>query len=210
MAPIGPDEELLGVVVHSGLVLGRSRDVVAAVRRITAFPSGLALDTVVLARGIHAEAAGRRAHVASTHRRAVETAQREDEAAAWQDSEAAARREGAAAAERHHAQQQAMIERRYLPSLDEGDRLRLGAATPAGAPRWLDASASASSQTEDRYLLEAAWWLTPLPADGLLTLVCGWPEIGLPDTRTDIILPDLAVRAAAAFPLWEVADNPDG
>jgi len=210
MAPIGPDEELLGVVIHSGLVLGRSRDVIAAVRRITAFPSGLALDTVVLARGIHAEAAGRRAHMASTHRRAVETAQREDEAAAWQDSEAAARREGAAAAERHHAQQQAMIERRYLPSFDEGDRLRLGAATPAGAPRWLDASASASSHTEDRYLLEAAWWLTPLPADGLLTLVCGWPEIGLPDTRTDIILPDLAVRAAAAFPLWEVADNPDG
>ena len=210
MAPVGPDEELLGVVVHSGLVLGRSRDVVVAARRITAFPSGLALDTVVLARGIHAEAAGRRAHLATAHRRAVETAQLEDEAAAWQNSEAAARREGAAAAERHHAQQQAIIERRYLPSFDEGDRLRLGAATPAGGARWLDASASTSSGTEDRYRLEAAWWLTPLPADGLLTLVCAWPEIGLPDTRTDIILPDLAVRAAAAFPLWEVADNPDG
>ena len=46
---MGPDEELLGVVVHSGLVLGRSDDVAAAIRRITAFPSGLALDTVVLA-----------------------------------------------------------------------------------------------------------------------------------------------------------------
>ena len=33
MAPIGPDEELLGVVVHSGLVLGRSRDVVAGLGR---------------------------------------------------------------------------------------------------------------------------------------------------------------------------------
>jgi hypothetical protein len=190
-------------------VLGRSKDVVAAVRRITAFPSGLALDTVVLARGVHAEAAGRRAHLATAHRRAVETAQREEEAAAWQDSEVAARREGTASAERHHAQQQAMIERRYLPSFDEGDRLRLGAATPAGAARWLDASASTSSETEDCYRLEAAWWLTPLPADGLLTLVCAWPEIGLPDTRTDIILPDLAVRAAAAFPLWDVADDAD-
>ena len=30
-----PDEELLGVVVHSGLVLARSQDVVAALRRIT-------------------------------------------------------------------------------------------------------------------------------------------------------------------------------
>ena len=172
----GPDEELLGVVVHSGLVLGRSKDVVAAVRRITAFPSGLALDTVVLARGINAEAAGRRAHLARAHRRAAETAQREDVAAAWQDSEAAARREGAAAAERHHAQQQAIIERRYLPSFDEGDRLRLGAATPAGEARWLDAYAATRSQAEDRYQLNHLW-LTPLPADGLLTLVCGWPEI---------------------------------
>jgi hypothetical protein len=52
---LGPDQELLGVVVHSGLVLGRSKDVVVAIRRITAFPGGLALDTVVLARDIHAE-----------------------------------------------------------------------------------------------------------------------------------------------------------
>src|SRR5688572_30331857 len=41
---LGPDEEFLGVVVHSGLVLGRSKDVVVAVRRITALPGGLALD----------------------------------------------------------------------------------------------------------------------------------------------------------------------
>jgi hypothetical protein len=41
--------------------------------------------------------------------------------------------------------------------------------------------------------------------DGLLSLVCAWPEVGLPETRTNIILPDLAVRAAEAFPLWGVA-----
>ena len=100
---MGPDGELLGVVVHSGLVLDRRKDVVAALRRITAFPNGLALDTVVLARGIHAQAADRRAHAATAHRRAAASAQREDEAAARHDSEAAAQREGAAAAERHHA-----------------------------------------------------------------------------------------------------------
>src|SRR5215218_284596 len=55
-----PDEELLGVVVHSGLVLARGQDVVAALRRITAFPAGLSLDAVVLARAVHAEAADRR------------------------------------------------------------------------------------------------------------------------------------------------------
>jgi hypothetical protein len=207
---MGPDEELLGVVVHSGLVLGRSKDVVVAVRRITAFPGGLALDTVVLARDIHAEAAGRREQAASAHRRAAEMAQREDEAAAQHDSEAAAQREGSAAAERHHALQQAMIEGRYLPSFDEGDRLRLGVTTPAGQARWLDAYESSSSKTEGHYRLEAAYWLTPLPVDGLLTLVCGWPEIGLPETQTDLILPDLAVRAAEAFPLWDVAEDADG
>ena len=204
---MGPDDELLGVVVHSGLVFGRSNNVVAALRRITAFPTGLALDTVVLARDIHAQAAGRRAQAATAHRQAVATAQREDEAAAQHDSEAAARREGTAAAERHHALQQAMIERRYLPSFAEGDLLRLGVATPAAETRWLDAYGSTSSETEARYRLEAAFWLTPLPVDGLLTLVCAWPEIGLPETRTDIILPDLAVRAAATFSLWDVAED---
>jgi hypothetical protein len=204
---MGPDDRLLGVVVHSGLVLGRRKHVVAALRRITAFPTGLALDTVVLARDIHAQAAGRRAHAATAQRRAAETAQREDEATAQHESEATAQREGTAAAERHHALEQARIERRYLPSFDEGDLLRLGIATPAAATRWLDAYASMSSETEVQYRLEAAYWLTPLPADGLLTLICAWPEIGLPQTQTDIILPDLAVRAAVAFSLWDVAED---
>jgi hypothetical protein len=207
---MGPDEELLGVVVHSGLVLGRSKSIVVAVRRITAFPTGLALDTVVLARDIHAQAAGRRAHAATVHRDAVAEAQREDEAAAQQESEAAARREGTAAAERHHALQQAMIERRYLPSFDEGDLLRLGVSRPAGETRWLDAYASSTAESEDLYRLEAAYWLTPLPPDGLLTLVCAWPEIGLPKTETDIVLADLAVRAAETFSLWDFTEDADG
>ena len=204
---MGPDGELLGVVVHSGLVLGRSKHVVAALRRITAFPTGLALDAVVLARDIPAQAAGRRTHAATAHRRAAATAQREDEAAAQHDSEAAAKREGAAAAERQHARTAAMIVRRYLPSFDEGDILRLGITSSAGEARWLDAYESSSSETEDQYRLEAAFWLTPLPGDGLLSLVCAWPEIGLPETQTDIILPDLAVRAAETFPLWDAAED---
>ena len=206
---LGPDGELIGVVVHSGLVLGQSKDVVAAVRRITAFPGGLALDTVVLARDIRAEAAGRREHAATAKRRAAETAQREDAAAAQDDSEAAAQWEGTAAAERHHARMAAMIDRRYLPSYDETVILRLGVTTPAGEALWLDACESSSSATEDHYRLETAYWLTPLPVDGLLTLVCAWPEIGLPETRTDIILPDLAVRAAETFPLWDFAEDAD-
>jgi hypothetical protein len=65
--------------------------------------------------------------------------------AAVQENMAAAQREGAAAAERHHALEQARIERRYLPSFDEGDLLRLGITTPAGEARWLDAYAPSSS-----------------------------------------------------------------
>ena len=206
---MGPDDELLGVVVHSGLVLGRSKHVVAALRRITAFPTGLALDTVVLARDIYAQAAGRRAQAATAHRRAAATAQREDEAAAQHDSDTAVQREGSAAAERQHALQQAMIERRYLPSFDEGDLLRLGIASTAAATRWLDAYGSTSAETEDRYRVDAAYWLTPLPVDGLVTLVCAWPEIGLPRTQTGIILPDLAVRAAETFSLWDAAEDPE-
>jgi hypothetical protein len=204
---LGPDEELIGVVVHSGLVLGRSRNVVAALRRITAFPEGLGLDTVVLARDIQAEAAGRRAHTATAHRQAAEMAQQEDEAAARHDSEATARREGPAAAKRHQLLQQALIQRRHLPRFEEGDLLRLGVATPAGETRWLDAYGSTTSEGEDQYRMEAAYWLTPLPADGLLALVSSWPEIGLPETRTDLILPDLAVRAAETFTLWDIAED---
>jgi hypothetical protein len=196
-------------VVHSGLVLGRSKHVVAALRWITAFPAGLTLDTVVLARDIHAQAAGRRAQAATALRRAAATAQREDEAAAQHDSETAAQREGSASAERHHALQQALIERRYLPSFDEGDLLRLGVATPAAETRWLDVYGSISIETEDHYRVEAAYWLAPLPDDGLVALVCAWLEIGLPQTQTDIILPDLAVRAAETFSLWDVAEDPE-
>jgi hypothetical protein len=206
---MGPDEELLGVVVHSGLVLGRNEDVVAALRRITALPGGLAMDTVVLARDVHAEAAARRAHAATARRQAAETAQRKDEAAARQDSEDAARREGIASAERHHALKAAMIERRYLPRFGEGDLLRLGVATAAGGTRWLDAYGSSSSETEGRYRLEATYWLTPLPVDGLVTLVCSWPEIGLLETRSDLMLPDLAVRAAETVPLWDLPEAPE-
>jgi hypothetical protein len=71
----------------------------------------------------------------------------------------------------------------------------------------LDAYGSTSSATEAQYGLEAAYWLTPLPPGGLLTLVWAWPEIGLPEARADIILPDLAVRAAATFSLWDVAGD---
>jgi hypothetical protein len=204
---MGPDDELLGVVVHSGLMLDRRKDAVAALRRITAFPRGLVLDAVVLARGIHAQAAGRRQHAATSHRRAAATAQGEGESEPKNNNGPAPLREGTAAAERHHALRQARIERRYLPSFDEGDVLRLGITTPAGEAQWLDAYASSSSESEDRYRLEAAYWLTPLPVEGLLSLVCAWPEIGLPVTQTDIILPDLAVRAAEAVPLWDAAED---
>jgi hypothetical protein len=202
-----PDEELLGVVVHSGLVLVRSQDVVAALRRITAFPAGLSLDAVVLARAVRAEAADRREREATTQRRTQAAERRAREATAQQESKAAAQWQGAAAAERERLRKRAVTEQRYLPQFEQGDILRLAVLTPAGDPQWLDAYQSTSSRTEERYRLEASYWVTPLPRDGLLTLVCAWPEIGLPEALTDVVLPDLAVRAAGARALWDVAED---
>src|SRR5215207_5273642 len=202
-----PDEELLGVVVHSGLVLARSQDVVAALRRITAFPAGLSLDAVVLAREVSAEAANRREREATTQREAQVAGGREREATAQQESKAAAQWEGTAAAERERLRKQARTEQRYLPQFQEGDTLRLALLTPVGDAQWLDAYQSTSSRTEDRYRLEASYWVTPLPRDGLLTLVCAWPEIGLPEALTDVVLPDLAVRAVGTRALWDVAED---
>jgi hypothetical protein len=202
-----PDEELLGVVVHSGLVLARSQDVVAALRRITAFPAGLSLDAVVLAREVHAEAADRREREARTRRTTQAVERRAREATAQQESKAAAQWEGAAAAERERLRKRAITEQRYLPQFQEGDTLRLAVLGPAGDAQWLDAYQAISSSTEARYRLEASYWVTPLPADGLLTLICAWPEIGLPEALTDVVLPDLAIRAAGARALWDATED---
>jgi hypothetical protein len=142
---MGPDEELLGVVVHSGLVLARSTGAVVALRRITAFPAGLSLDVVVLARDVHAEAADRRARAATVQRQAEAAARWEDETRAQRESETAAEWNSRAAAERAHARRQAMIDRRYLPEFGEGDTLRLAVLTRAGGARWLDAYQSTRS-----------------------------------------------------------------
>jgi hypothetical protein len=202
-----PDEEQLGVVVHSGLVLARSQDVVAALRRITAFPAGLSLDTVVLAREVHAEAADRREQEATTRRKTHAAERRAREATAQQEHKAAAQWEGTAAAERERLRKQAISEQRYLPQFEEGDALRLAVLTSAGDAQWLDAYQATSSRTEGRYRLEASYWATPLPRDGLLTLACAWPEIGLPEALTDVVLPDLAVRAAGTRALWDVTED---
>jgi hypothetical protein len=181
--------------------------VVAALRRITAFPAGLSLDAVVLARAVSAEAANRREREATTQREAEVAGRREREATAQQESTAAAQWEGTAAAERERLRKRAITEQRSLPRFEEGDTLRLAVLTPAGDARWLDAYQSTSSRTEDRYRLEASYWVTPLPRDGLLTLACSWPEIGLPEALTDVVLPDLAVRAVGTRALWDVAED---
>jgi hypothetical protein len=208
-----PDEELLGVVVHSGLILVRGSGAVAALRRITAFPDGLSLDATVVALDIHAEAAGRREREATVHRQEEAAARQELEATARQEHWELIETEGQAAAERAHLRRQAMIDRRSLPRFDDGDTLRLavltrGGDTDLGDTIWLDPYQSTSSSKQDRYHLEASFWTFPLPAAGLLTLACAWPEIGLPETMTDVVLPDLAARAAEALPLWASAADP--
>jgi hypothetical protein len=205
---MSPDDELLGVVIHSGLVLARGADVVAALRRITAFPAGLSLDAVVVARDVHAEAAYRREREAAAQQEAGAAARRDAEAAAQQERQDAAQWEGEAAAGREFLRRRAVIARRSLPEFDASDTLRLGVVTPSGDAQWLDAYQLTSSGAEDRYQLEASYWVTPLPREGLLTLICAWPEIGLSETLTDVILPNLAARAAETLRLWDAANSP--
>jgi hypothetical protein len=197
-----PDEERIGVVVHSGLVLVRGMGAVAALRRITAFPDGLCLDATVLALDVHAEAAGRREREAAVHREEEAAARQELETTAREQRDELAGKEGRAAARREHLRNQAAIERRSLPRFDEGDTLRLAVLTRGGGTTWLDPYRSTSSSSEDRYRLDASFWTSPLPEDGLLSLASAWPEIGLPETQTDVVLPELAARAAQAQALW--------
>jgi hypothetical protein len=177
---------------------------VAALRRITAFPDGLALAATVAAVDVHAEAAGRRERQAVAQRAAEAVAREELETSAQHETAAMAGKEGPAAVERDRLRRQARIEQSFLRRFDGGDTLRLAVLTREGERRWLDPYESTSSSEEDRYWLEASFWTSPLPEEGLLTLACAWPEIGLPDTTTDVLLPDLAARAAACQPLWSV------
>jgi hypothetical protein len=127
---------------------------------------------------------------------------------AQQESKAAAQWEGTAAAERERLRKRPSPNSGTCPSSRRVPaRLRLALLTPAGDAQWLDAWQASSSSTEGRYRLEASYWVTPLPSDGLLTLVCAWPEIGLPEALTDVVLPDLAVRAAGIRALWDVAED---
>jgi hypothetical protein len=197
--PVKPDEELLGIVVHSGLVLASDKGVVAALRRITAFPAGLSLDAVVLARDVHAEAATRREHQA--------TAQRAAEAGAQEDDDDVVRWEREAAAPPDHLHKQATIEPPHLPRFGRGDELRLAVLTRGDEPQSLHPYQASSSGNDTHYRFEASYWAAPLPVHGLLTLVCAWPEVGLGETVTDILLPDLALRAAGARSLWELAQG---
>ena len=190
--------------MHSGLVLARGQDVVAALRRITAFPAGLSLTRLSCARAVHAEAADRRSEAAT--QREVEVAERrEREATAQQESTAAARWKAPQPLNerlRKRGQNRAAV-----PAPVRGGRhASLAVLGPAGDARWLDAYQATSSSTEEQYRLEASYWVMPLPRDGLLTLVCAWPEIKLPEAPTDIVLPDLAVRAAGAQAL-DVAEE---
>src|SRR5215216_3607256 len=96
---------------------------------------------------------------------------------------------------------------RMRRGLGGGDTLRLAVLTRAGGAQWLDAYQSTRSSTEDHYRLEASYWVGPLPRDGLVSLVCAWPEIGLSEVLTDVVLADLAARADQTRSMWDAAED---
>jgi hypothetical protein len=85
--------------------------------------------------------------------------------------------------------------------------LRVGfgsAAGPAldasldGTPAWLPRSASGGGS---RY--EVQLWVTPYPADGVLTINCGWSARGIGSTATTLALPPAAEVRRRGQSVWE-------
>jgi hypothetical protein len=146
-----PDESLIGVVVHGGLVLARGPEVTAALRQVTAFPAGLVFEMVVGARDLPARIAA------------------------------------------------------DLPKQGPGfgsEAPRLAVSADRGDAHELHPFQLHSVGSTDELIQQASYWLEPLPTGERITLTCSWTELGLPEGRHEVRLPDLRERAAAAFSLW--------
>jgi len=84
-----------------------------------------------------------------------------------------------------------------------GDELRveLGPADGAAMVR-LSAFATQCAGGADEYRQESSYWHPGLPSSSPLALTVSWPAIGLPPASAVLHLPDLAVLARAAIPLY--------
>jgi hypothetical protein len=52
------------------------------------------------------------------------------------------------------------------------------------------------------------WWLSPVPPDGPLLLVCAWPAFGIPETQQRLDHLDLTSASRGAVVLWNPAPMP--
>ncbi|PRY12493.1 hypothetical protein [Kineococcus rhizosphaerae] len=57
-----------------------------------------------------------------------------------------------------------------------------------GDEGFADASRSSGGGGEDSFDLDAGYWVDRVPSDGRLTVTVSWPQAGLPETRTDLVL----------------------
>jgi hypothetical protein len=58
--------------------------------------------------------------------------------------------------------------------------------------------------------IDASYWLTPVPPDGAVTLVCAWAALGVDETRfvvEDAALTTASSRAIMLWP-WEPDEDP--
>jgi hypothetical protein len=169
-----PPDELIGVVVHQGVLLARGDSIAVGLRCVTAFPTGLALAVAVRGRERAAQLAHARQHAE------LERLQRAEQASM-----------------RHHPDPF---------DADDLTGLQLAALDQDEQPQRL-LMAGGETSIGDDYSGDVTYFISPLPRDGTLTLVCSCPELGLAETRTQLELPDLAARAAGAFSLWDSASG---
>ncbi|NAZ84441.1 hypothetical protein GTR02_21810 [Kineococcus sp. R8] len=153
---VPPDE--LGAVVHGPVILARATGIVAGLRCVFAYSTGIFLPLVLRAEGVYAEAASRQAF--GPHGEPITDS---NDTRSWS-----------------------------LP------QVHIEVNDQAG---FTDSSGGSSSGGENSFEMQADHWIDELPRDGRVTITVAWPQAGLPESRTTLVLEGLDDLHERVLPL---------
>ncbi|MFD0483202.1 hypothetical protein ACFQ46_11405 [Kineococcus sp. GCM10028916] len=172
----------LGVIAHGPLILAHTPGITVGLRCIYAHPSGLHLPLVLRAYG-----------------------ERIPAAAAWSYGNVRRYREAApgtfdARANTFRTPKDTGEVPYSVPQLVVEVNDVRGVANTTGALH--------ASDDEQVWGRDAAYWISDLPRDGLLSISLSWPQVGLPETQTDLTLTGIEDLASKVLPLLGAAPLP--
>ncbi len=174
---MGPPHGVLPGVVALDLVLAETSDHVVAITRLSAYPTGLGFDLVVMARTYD----GADPLLFGRHERGRRKA--------WDAT-------GALDPD----------ELRYGVLFSDGRKATSVGRRPPGPPdergeRTITLQARGGGGSDRSWHQEA--WIWPLPPPGPLTFVCEWPAVGIAETRVAVdasVVTEAAARARVVWP----------